>query len=196
LALLDSLVADPEHEHALLLAKTLCAYRTGRFEESIELDRQISRLNPDQARVRAIAAADARLSAALRDSRAATRKELTECGAAILGAGLPDGYATISAYGHSKALLALASGDPETSVRIGLDVLRDKSIVPADRAMVIAMVVIAGVRAGDLHVARWWDPKVPDWCPLRSAVDRELGRCSPQGDPEEPRDDSDCLVVE
>ncbi len=196
LALLDQSVVAAENEHAFLLLKALCAYRAGAFEESMELDRRLAEGGWADKRTREVAAADARLSAALRDSRAVTPVELDECSAAILGPGLPDWYAKDVAYAHSKALLALASGEAETAMHAGVGIVADRSIVPANRALVVAMIVIAAARAGHLDVARFWELKVPDWCPLRPAVERELGIRSPD-DADGPGDnDADCVFID
>jgi hypothetical protein len=71
--------------------------------------------------------------------------------------------------------LTLASGDPETAMRAGVAVTADRSIALADRALVEAMIAIAAARAGHRDVAGFWAMNVPDWCPLRPTVDRELG---------------------
>jgi hypothetical protein len=194
LEVLNRSVVEPENERDFLLAKTMCAYRAGAFEEAIELHQRLAETGLENAAVRAVVMADARLSAALRDSRAVTRDELDECAAAILSPDIPDEYLKIAAYAHSKALLTLASGDAETAMRAGLEILPGRSIVPADRAYVIAMVVIAAVRAGYLDIARKWNAKLPDWCPLRPAVDLALKIRSLDG--ARSPDDEDCVFAD
>lgn len=193
LALLNGTVVSPGDQAALIAVRATCAYRAGGFEEAMGLHLQLAATGALAPAACIVGAADSRLSAALRDGRTLAHGELAQCTTEILSPDVPEAYTKTGAYAHSKALLTLASGDPETAMHAGVKIASDRSLVPADRAFVVAMIAVAAARAGHSDVARFWALKVPDWCPLRPAVERELGipALDSPGD-----EDADCVFVD
>ena len=154
------------------------AYRSGLFEECARAQGRVTEQGTFEAEVRALVqavAADCRLSAALRDGRQLDEEELGRCSVALFhpDLALTDGEVAASVQ-HSRALLLLARGDAAAAFEAGKLVLAEhaEAMKPADAALVVAMTAIAATRAGSADASAWAE-RVPAWCPLQPAVQRE-----------------------
>lgn len=172
-----ALVSNPaDVKSRLYLARH--AYLSGRFSEAAAIHRAVSMALPDGIAAHArllLATADAEAAQTLVDSAIPEAEAAAFWNAALSNPALPQHGSSVSAIRRSAAVIKLVLGDAEAALQLCQSASRDPGLARPDAALVAATAAMAAIRTGRAEAARDWAARVPVWCPLRPAVDRELG---------------------